>query len=128
RPDKVFRLTSHGLAGDCLYQTEHVLGAMIDLTHQKLDLLLMRFSHRNILNHEDKIVDGPIALAYAAGSLPAPHNPAVLAHVTLLDVIGFDLSLAHKFRLSNVGRKIIRMGDLPERPGTKFIDRMAEEA
>jgi len=32
-PNKVFRSTSRGLAGDCLHETEHVLGAMIDLAH-----------------------------------------------------------------------------------------------
>jgi hypothetical protein len=31
--DKIFRLTSRGLAGDCLHETEHVPGAMTDLTH-----------------------------------------------------------------------------------------------
>jgi hypothetical protein len=31
--DKILRLTSRGLAGDCLHDTEHVLGAMTDLTH-----------------------------------------------------------------------------------------------
>jgi hypothetical protein len=35
-PDKVFRLTSGGLAGDCLHEREHVLGAVIDFTHQKV--------------------------------------------------------------------------------------------
>ena len=34
-PDKVFRLTNRGLAGDYLHEAEHVLGAMIDLTRQK---------------------------------------------------------------------------------------------
>src|SRR5712671_7390589 len=38
-PDKVFRLTGRGLAGDGLHETEHVLGAMADLAHQKTNLL-----------------------------------------------------------------------------------------
>ena len=55
--DKIFRLTSRGLASDCLHETEHVLGAMIDLVHQKVNLFLVNFSRGNILNHTDKIVD-----------------------------------------------------------------------
>jgi hypothetical protein len=31
--DKIFRLMSRSLAGDHLHETEHVPGAMIDLTH-----------------------------------------------------------------------------------------------
>jgi hypothetical protein len=40
-PDKVFRFTRSRLTGDCLHQTEHVLGAMISLMHQKLNVLDM---------------------------------------------------------------------------------------
>jgi hypothetical protein len=47
-PDKVFGLTSRGLSGHCLHETEHVLGAMIDLTHQKANLLLDPFSRSNV--------------------------------------------------------------------------------
>src|SRR5262249_24958470 len=39
--DKTFRVTRRGLASDCMHESEHVLGAMIDLTHQKLNLLLV---------------------------------------------------------------------------------------
>jgi hypothetical protein len=48
-PDKVFGVTSRGLAGDCLHKAEHVLGAMIDLTHQKMNLLLVSFPLGDIL-------------------------------------------------------------------------------
>jgi hypothetical protein len=40
-PDKVFRFTSSRLTSDCLHQTEHVLGSMISLTHQKVNVLNM---------------------------------------------------------------------------------------
>ena len=52
--DKIFRLTSRGLAGDCKNETEHILGAMIDLTHQKLDVLLVSFPLGQILGDGDK--------------------------------------------------------------------------
>ena len=52
--DKVLRLASCGLAGDCLYQTEHVLGAMIDLTRQQVNLLVVSFPLGHILGHADK--------------------------------------------------------------------------
>src|SRR6266566_979813 len=40
-PDKAFRFTRSRLTRDCLHQTEHVLGAMISLTHQKMNVLNM---------------------------------------------------------------------------------------
>ena len=55
--DKVIGFTSGDLAGDCLHETEHVLGAMVGLSHQKLKLLLGTSSFGNVLNHNDEIVD-----------------------------------------------------------------------
>src|SRR5215470_3604121 len=52
-PDKVFRLTSRGLAGDCVYETEHILGAMIDLAHQETLPLLAVLAFRNVLHDAD---------------------------------------------------------------------------
>src|SRR5258706_13574091 len=52
--DKIFRVTSRGLAGDCLHETEHILGAMIDLSHQKVNLLLMSFLVGHILSNAKK--------------------------------------------------------------------------
>jgi hypothetical protein len=34
--DEMFRLTSCGLAGYCLHEIEHVLGAMIELAHKQV--------------------------------------------------------------------------------------------
>src|SRR5712672_947984 len=50
-PDKVLRLTGRGLAGDCLHETEHVLGAMADLAHQKMNLLLVSSLLGRIVGH-----------------------------------------------------------------------------
>ena len=52
--DKIFRITSRGLAGDCLHETEHILGAMIDLAHQKAYLLLVSFLVGHILGNASK--------------------------------------------------------------------------
>ncbi len=47
--DKVFRPTSCSLSGDCVHETEHVLSAVTDLAHQKLNLLLVSSSLSNVL-------------------------------------------------------------------------------
>src|SRR5262250_818604 len=60
--------------------------------------------------------------------LPAPDDRAVLAHVALVHVIAVDLSLAHKLDFSNFSREIIRIGNVLERLGKKFIYRIAEDA
>jgi hypothetical protein len=43
-------------------------------------------------------------------------------------VIATDLSLAHKLDLSDFGREIVRVGNVLERLGKKFIDRVADNA
>src|SRR6266478_8328149 len=52
--DKIFRRTSRGLAGDCLHETEHVPGPMTDLTHEKVNLLLVSFLVCHILSNANK--------------------------------------------------------------------------
>jgi hypothetical protein len=53
-PNKVFRLPCRGLSGDRLHETEHVLGAMIDLAHQKENLVLVSFPIGHIVRHGNK--------------------------------------------------------------------------
>src|SRR6267378_5215458 len=52
----------------------------------------------------------------------------VLAEVARLHFIAVDLSLAHKLELGEIGREIVRMGNVAERLGKEFIDRVAENA
>jgi hypothetical protein len=53
-PDKIIGFARRSLAGDCLHETEHVLGAMVGLTHQKMNLFLVRFPLGGILSHAEK--------------------------------------------------------------------------
>ncbi len=53
-PKKIFRLTSRRLAGDCLHEAEHVLRAMTDLAHQKLNLFLVSSSLGDVLGHANE--------------------------------------------------------------------------
>src|SRR5262249_9796380 len=43
-----------GLAGDCQHKTQHVLGAMIHLTHKKVNLLLVSLPLGHILGDANK--------------------------------------------------------------------------
>jgi len=75
--DKIFGLTSRGLASDCLHQTEHVLGAMIDLAHQKLYLLLVSFLIGHILSNASKQTSS-IKLGCQGGGNKAPEAFAAI--------------------------------------------------
>ena len=75
--DKIFRLTSRGLASDCLHETEHVLGAMIDLTHQKVYLLLVSFLIGHILSNASKQTSS-IKLGCKGGGDKAPEAFAAI--------------------------------------------------
>src|SRR5262249_3498420 len=56
----------------------------------------------------------------------APDDRAVLAKVASLGVIAVDLSLAHKLDSGKISREIVRIGNVLERLGQEFIDRVAE--
>src|SRR5262249_24337300 len=56
--DEVFRLRSRNLTGDCLYETKHVLGAMIDLAHEETLPFLALLTFGNIL-HDANDARGP---------------------------------------------------------------------
>src|SRR5207245_4004254 len=53
-PDKVFRFKTRSLAGDCLHEAEQILEAMVGLTHEEANLLLVSFSLGHILGHANK--------------------------------------------------------------------------
>jgi hypothetical protein len=127
-PNKVFRMTSRGLAGSYLYQAKQVLDAMVGLTHQKVNLLLGMFARGNILNHNYEIVDRPVALTYAADSEPGPDDPAVFAQVAFFHVIVIDLAKAYLLDMSEIGLKIVRVVDVRQRLGQEFVDRPADNA
>jgi hypothetical protein len=55
--DKIFRLASRGLATNCLHETKHVFGAMIDLAHQKPNVVIVSLPGGNVVKHSDEIVD-----------------------------------------------------------------------
>ena len=75
--DKIFRPTSRGLAGDCLHETEHVPGAMTDLAHEKVNLLLVSFLIGHILSNASKQTSS-IKLGCQGGGNKAPEAFAAI--------------------------------------------------
>src|SRR5579871_1597792 len=100
------------MAGDCLHETEHVLGAMVGLTHEKIDLLLSTFARGNVLHHADEIVDRPVVPAHAADGPVEPDERPVSTQTTLVDAVAADLALAQPLNLRDLGCQIIRVCEI----------------
>src|SRR6266478_7336262 len=86
------------------------------------------FARRDVLNHTDEIVDRPVALAHAADRQPGPDDRSILARVALVQAIAVDRPVEHALDLGKIGRKIVRVGDVLQRPGDEFIEWVAENA
>src|SRR5262249_20571816 len=65
--DEPLRVVRGGLVRNGLHEREHVLGAMVHLAHQELNLLLGLLAVANVPKHENETVDRSVAVAHAAG-------------------------------------------------------------
>src|SRR5260370_946899 len=77
--DEIFGIISGGLVSDRVHNAEHVLGAMIDLTHQKVHLLLALLTFGNIRNRADDARGSSLTPGALVISKPMQLYPADLA-------------------------------------------------
>jgi hypothetical protein len=64
-PDVILGTSSDGLVSDSIHDAEHVPGAMVDLAHEEVLLLLTQLAFRNVVsgtNHADSASLAPNAL------------------------------------------------------------------
>jgi hypothetical protein len=77
--DEIFRGSGGGLASDCVHDTEHVLGAMIDLAHEEVLPFLALLSLVDVLDGADEAHDPSLtARALKTMSKPLGLQPANL--------------------------------------------------
>jgi len=77
--DEIFGIFSGGLVSDRVHNAEHVLGAVIDLTHQKVHLLLALLAFGNVRNGADDARGPSLTPGALEISKPMQLYPADLA-------------------------------------------------
>src|SRR5215467_5099078 len=98
--DEMFGISGGGLASDCVHDTKHVLGTMIDLAHEEVLSFLALLAFGNVLSSTDH-ADG---VSLVGGTLEI--RKPVSLHPPDLAVCPQVLELSHAgFRIGGIERR-----------------------